>query len=79
MNLGRKLLIIGGTIVGLSYVPLLLMMFGHYPTMMLMQETSVNSGMFSISSEFVPFIQIFTYSGFALLIAGATYRFWRRK
>jgi len=79
MNLGRKLIIIGGIIVGLSYVPLLLMMFGHYPTF-LMQEIRQNSGTYSVVfDELVPFVQIFVYVGFSLLIAGGTYRFWRRK
>ncbi|PIY89493.1 MAG: hypothetical protein COY74_05755 [Nitrosopumilales archaeon CG_4_10_14_0_8_um_filter_34_8] len=79
MNLGRKLLIIGGIIVGLSYMPLLLMMFGYYPTF-LMQETWQNSGTHSVvSGELIPFVQIFVYVGFSLLIAGGTYRFWRRK
>ena len=79
MNLGRKLIIIGGIIVGLSYMPLLLMMFGYYPTF-LMQETRQNSGTISlISGELVPFAQVFVYGGFSLLIAGGTYRFWRRK
>ncbi|HEY4680641.1 MAG TPA: hypothetical protein VIH04_05175 [Nitrosarchaeum sp.] len=79
MNLGRKLIIIGGIIMGLSYVPLLLMMFGHYPTF-LMQEIRQNSGTYSVvSGELIPFIQIFVYGGFSLLIAGGTYRFWRKR
>ena len=79
MNLGRKLLVIGGVIVGLSYTPLLLIMFGHYPTF-LMQETQQNSGTYSVvSGELAPFVQIFVYGGFSLLIAGGTCKFWRRK
>lgn len=79
MNLGKKMLIIGGIVVGVSYAPIFLLMFGQYPTFLL-QETQENSGTYSVvSGELAPFVQFFTYGGFSLLIAGTTFRFWRRK
>jgi len=74
MNLGRKLLIIGLVIVGLAYTPILFSILG-YPL-----QDQQDSGTISIvAAEYVLPIQISTYGGYSLLVAGATYRFWKRK
>jgi len=78
MNLGRKMLIIGAIMFSISYAPLPILYFGMFSPFMI--ETPEGSGTISlIPSWAVPFVQIFTYGGFSLLIAGGTYRFWRRK
>lgn len=73
MNLGRKLLIIGAIIIGFAYAPILSSIFG-YP---LLPRDSETIGI--IAEGYTLPIQIGTYMGFSLLIAGATYRFWKRK
>ena len=79
MNLGRYMMIVGGVIVAISYIPLPLLYFGAYPEFM-MVESKEGSGTNSlVPYEIVPMVKIFTYGGIGLFIAGITYRFWRRK
>lgn len=79
MNLGRYMMIIGGIIIVISYLPLPLLHFGMYPDLM-MVESKEGSGTYSlIPHGITPVIKIFTYGGIGLFVAGITYRFWRRK
>ena len=79
MNLGRKLLITGGIMLGFSYSPLPLMIFGVHPSF-LKYNALDNSEIFSLVPEWsAPIFQALTLGGVFLLVAGATYRFWRRK
>ena len=79
MNNGRKLLIIGGIMLAISYSPVPLLIFGGHPSF-LKYDALDNSEIFSLIPEWaVPFVQFTTLGGFALLITGGTYRFWRKK
>jgi hypothetical protein len=65
--------------LGFSYSPIPLLIFGGHPSF-LKYNALDNSEIFSLIPEWaVPFIQFSTLGGFSLLIAGVTYRFWRRK
>lgn len=79
MNLGRYMMIIGGIIVAISYIPLPLLYFGMYPEFMMVESKEGSDTHSLVPYEIAPIIKIFTYGGIGLLIAGITYRFWRRK
>ena len=79
MNKGRKLLIIGGIMLAFSYSPIPLLIFDVHLSF-LKYDALDNSGIISIIPEWArPFVQFTTLGGLSLLIAGGTYRFWRRK
>ncbi len=77
MNLGRKLLIIGGVLVGFWFSALMQSIF--QPGMSLFSKIDTDSGTIIEYSGIVPHMELIPLIGFALLIAGATYRFWGKR
>ena len=80
MNFARKLLIIGGVLVGFWFSALMQSIF--LPSMFLSKIDSVSvtdSGTIIEYSGIVPHMELIPFIGLALLIAGITYRFWRKK
>lgn len=77
MNLGRKMLIIGTIIIGVWIGSTAFMIF-IFPSMIMPQHFDENSENM-VMSYGVPYMEFIPYSGITLLIAGATYRFWKRK
>ena len=80
MNFGRKLLIIGGVLVGFWFSVLMESIFLHSMLFSKIDSVSVtDSGTTIEYSGIVPHMELIPLIGFALLITGATYRFWRKQ
>lgn len=77
LHIGHKLLIIGGIMA--AYWPISILLTVFFNTQILIQQTTTEteSGN-TVSGSLIPHQEFLIFSGFALLIIGASYTFFKR-